>query len=349
MKEFKFRETEADKCIYIGTVRDCVVYLALFVDDGLIAAKESKVIEIVIKHLRCAFNVTIGDASMFVGMQIERRREEKSLSIHQSAYVKRIVEKFGMGNAKSVGVPLDPHGVLYPVNESEEIERKVPYREAVGSLMFLAVVSRPDLAYAVNSVSKFLNNHGESHWRAVKRIFAYLKGTSGYGIKYQRSETASDLVGFSDADYAGDLETRRSTTGYIFQLAGGPITWASQRQKLVTLSTTESEYVAASAASREAIWLRKLLSDIGYLSRETTTIFVDNQSAIKLVKNPEFHKRTKHIDIRYHYIREKVEAKDIMIKYVPSEQQKADMFTKALPKERFRMLCESMNVENVSE
>lgn len=210
-----------------------------------------------------------------------------------------------MGNARSVRVPLDPHGVLYPVDEGEEIARKVPYREAVGSLTFLAVVSRPDLAYAVNSVSKFLNNHSKSHWHAVKRIFAYLKGTSGYGVKYQGSENASDLVGFSDTDYAGDLETWRSTTGYIFQLAGGPITWASQRQKLVTLSTTESEYVAASVASREAIWLRKFLSDIGYLSRKTTTVFVDNQSAIKLVKNPEFHKRTKHIDIRYHYIRQK--------------------------------------------
>ncbi|XP_046602591.1 secreted RxLR effector protein 161-like [Neodiprion lecontei] len=247
-----------------------------------------------------------------------------------------------MSDAKCLSVPADPHVVLNPIIAGEEKAEKVPFREVVGSLIFLAIVSRPDIAYAVNSVSRFLNNHSDEHWRAVKRILAYLSGTIGYGIEFCGS--GSELVDYSDADYAEDAETRRSTTGYVFQLAGGPITWASQRQKLVTLSTTEAEYVVASVTSREAIWLRKLLLDIEYPCADATVIFVDNQSAIRLVRNPEFHKRTKHIDIRYHYIREKVVEKILKIEYVQTKQQKGDIFTKAQPRERFCMLRESIGM-----
>jgi transposase InsO family protein len=344
LHEFCFKETEADQCIFVGNVGNESVYLALFVDDGLIAAKSLDTLDIMLGRLSETFKITIGDTSMFVGMQIKRDRAKQKLFIHQSAYAKRIVSKFKMSEAKKASVPIDPNVVLYPVLENDKKVENVPYREAVGSLMFLAVVSRPDIAFAVNTVSKFLNNHNDEHWRAVKRIISYVSGTIEYGIEYFCSEKACELIGYSDADYANDIETRRSTTGYLFELANGPVTWCSQRQKLVTLSTTESEYVAASVASREAIWLRKLLKDIRPQCEKATVIFVDNQSAIKLVKNPEFHKRTKHIDVRYHYIREKVNAKEIKVEYVPSELQKADIFTKALTKEKFKRLCSSMNV-----
>ena len=344
LKEFRFKETDADKCIFVGHVGQSTVYLALYVDDGLIAAESREILEFVLEHLRKAFKITIGDASLFVGMQIERDRVRKLTFVHQSAYARRVLEKFGMIDAKSMSVPSDPNVILNPVLEKDKVAVKVPYREAVGSLMFLAIVSRPDIAFAVNSVSKFLNNPSYDHWRAVKRILAYVSRTLEYGIEFRGGGSVLELIGYSDADYAGDVETRRSTTGYIFELAGGPVTWASQRQKLVTLSTTESEYVAASVTSREAIWLRKLLSDIECPCADATTIYVDNQSAIRLVKNPEFHKRTKHIDIRYHYIREKVDADELHVEYLCAEEQKADIFTKALSKERFCMLRESIGV-----
>lgn len=215
--------------------------------------------------------------------------------------------------------------------------------------VLLAAVSRPDIAFAVNSVSKFLNNHSVEHWHAVKRIFAYLKGTISYGIEYKSGGSEAELIGFSDADYASDIETRRSTTGYIFYIANGPVSWSSQRQKMVVLSTTEAEYVAAATATKEAMWLRKLLNDISHSCEKETTIYVDNQSAIRLVKNPEFHKRTKHIDIRYHYIREKYENKDIVVKYIPTELQRADILTKTLPRDRFRKLCEIINVASIQQ
>jgi hypothetical protein len=239
LHEFCFKETEADQCIFVGNVGNESVYLALFVDDGLIAAKSLDTLDIMLGRLNETFKITIGDTSMFVGMQIKRDRAKQKLFIHQSAYAKRIVSKFKMSEAKKASVPIDPNVVLYPVLENDKKVENVPYREAVGSLMFLAVVSRPDIAFAVNTVSKFLNNHNDEHWRAVKRIISDVSGTIEYGIEYFCSEKACELIGYSDADYANDIETRRSTTGYLFELANGPVTWCSQRQKLVTLSTTE--------------------------------------------------------------------------------------------------------------
>ena len=283
-------------------VKEVPIYLALFVDDGLIATKSKQAIEVVLEHLRSEFKIT---SRNHVGMQIERNHEEKSIFIHQSMYVKSVIKRFGMVDAKIGSMPAEPHTALCPLSEGEKEVGNVPYCEAVGALMFVAIVSRPDIAYAVNSVTKFLNKHGQIHWRAVKRIIAYLKGTSEFGIEFRDGGSKLRVIGYSDEDYASDIETRKSTTGYLLELAGGSVTWSSQRQRIVTLSTTESEYVAAAAAAKEAIWLRKLMRDIGCLSAGATVINVDNQSAIKLVKNPEYHKRTKHIDIRYHYIRKK--------------------------------------------
>lgn len=157
-----------------------------------------------------------------------------------------------MRDAKPVSVPIVSHATLYPAENDDKMSN-VPHREAVGSLVFLAAVSRSDIAYLVNSVSKFLNNHTVEHWRAVKRIFAFVKGTIDYILKYKSGNSESELIGFSDADYANDIETRRSSTGYIFCIANGSVSWSSQTRKLVVLSTTESEYVAAATATKEAM------------------------------------------------------------------------------------------------
>ena len=265
LNRFNLRKTNADKRVYVGTYGDCKVYLALFVDDGIIAAKSTDVIEKIISGLSKEFEITIGDCSCFVGMQISRDRETRSMFVHQEAYAKKVIERFGVIRAKGVSVPADSHTILYPV-DSEDTERQaVPYREAVGSLMFLAVVTRPDIAYAVNLVSNFLNEHKDSHWQAVKRIIAYLIDTANMRIEFRTSGSGIELAGYSDADFASDIATRRWTTGYAFCIGNGIVTWSSQRQKLVSLSTTESEYIAASTAAKETIWLRAWLSEQGYL------------------------------------------------------------------------------------
>lgn len=233
-----------------------------------------------------------------------------------------------------------PHVILEKTTDGNELY-DVPYREAVGSLLFVASVSRPDIAYAVGVVSRYLEKHGKPHWQAVKR---YLKGTKSLGIMYSNSGSGLNLVGFSNSDYAGDKDTRRSTTGYLFELANGPITWCSKRQSTVSLSTTEAEFIVASEAVQEAVWLRELLSDVGLQCKEPSILYVDNQSAIRLVKNPEFHRRTKHIEVRHHFIREKYERGEIGIEYVHTNDQKADLLTKPMTRCKFRGLCEGMSL-----
>ena len=230
LQKFSLRETESDKCIFRGSVNGSEVFLALFVDDGLIAAESSQVLESVIKSLEKEFEITIGNGEIFVGIQIERDRVNKTLFLHQEAYTKKILSRFKMSESKTVSTPADPNVKLMP-NENDTIEsHNIPFREAVGSLMFLAVVTRPDIAFAVNSVSKYLSDHNDSHWQAVNRIFRYLVGTTKLGILYTSGGSMLELVGFSDSDFASDPETRRSTTGYAFCKMNGIISWVSQRQ-----------------------------------------------------------------------------------------------------------------------
>lgn len=234
-----------------------------------------------------------------------------------------------MSEANPCTTPVDNNVIL--IKNVDENTINFPYREAVGALMFLSIVSRPDISYALNIVSRYLNNPGKDHVYAVKRIIRYLLQTKDICISYNSN---SELIGYSDSDFGLDIDTRKSNTGYIFMLNGGPITWASKRQNTVSLSTTESEYMAASEAAKEMLWLRQLLLDINE-PQLMITLCIDNQSAIKLIHNPVYHKRTKHIDVKYNFIREKVEQNVNKIKYVQSMYQLADFLTKALPPGKF--------------
>lgn len=344
IKKFDFKQSESDKCVYFGDFEGRKIYLALYVDDGLVLVDCTIVIDHFFTELRNTFEVTESDVNSFVGIEIKRNRIERMIYIHQSSYVKRLLKRFNLCEAKSVSVPCDPHVILKtPQNEWEKTD-KIPYREAVGCLLFLAMISRPDISYAVGLVSRFCNGFDSNHWNVIKRIFRYLIITEDYGILYRGYHT-SDIKGFSDADYAGDMETRRTTTGYLFQLAGGAITWTSKRQAIVSFSTTEAKYIAASIAIKECIWLGRILAEIEFRHDEKLiTLHVDNQSAIRLIKNPEHHSRTKHIDVRFHFIREKYENHIIEVICVSSYDQLADIFTKSIARERFEFLRSKIGV-----
>jgi hypothetical protein len=180
------------------------------------------------------------------------------------------------------------------------------------------VMTRPDISFAVGQVARFCSKPGMAHWEAVKRIISYLSGTLQYGIRFSGSYN-QELTGFSDSDFASDKDTRRSTSGLLFLRHGGPIAWRSKRQSCVTLSTTEAEYVAASEATREAVWLKRLLNEIEHVEKKAITLNCDNQSTIRLVWNPEFHQRTKHIETKYHFIRERQEEEEIKIIYIDTQ------------------------------
>ena len=178
---------------------------------------------------------------------------------------------------------------------------RVSYASVVGSLMYAMVCTRPDLAHAVSVVSRFMGQPGREHWQAVKRIFRYLRGTSDVGVIYV-GDTQCLVTGYSDSDYAGDVDTRRSMTGYVFTLGGSVVSWKATLQPTVTLSTTEAEYMALTEAAKEGIWLKGLVSDLG-LHHDQATVYCDSLSAICLAKDQVHHERTKHIDVRYHFLR----------------------------------------------
>lgn len=208
----------------------------------------------------------------------------------------------------------------------------------VGSLLYAAMVTRPDIAYAVQVLGRHMQASNKEHFAAGKRILRYLKGTKDLGLKYGPIEGEFEIVGYADSDWASDKDTRRSVTAYVYTLGGAAISWSSRLQPTVALSSSESEYMAVSAATQEAIHLRRLMESLGFKQDEPTILFCDNQGAVAMTENPVMHKRSKHIDIRYHFVRDVVARGDIKLAYIPTEFQPADLLTKALPRARVQHL-----------
>ena len=206
--------------------------------------------------------------------------------------------------------------------------------------------TRPDISVAVNILSQFMAGPSEQHWVGVKRILRYLRGTVGYGLCFSGTD-GDELIGFSDSDWAGDLDTRRSTSGYVFKIGSAVVNWCSKRQLTVARSSTEAEYVALSAAAQESIWLRRLLCDFGFGKMLPTTLYEDNNGAIELSKNPKFHNRTKHIDVAYHFTRERVASNELSVVYCHTDEMVADVMTKGLGRIKFERFRGMMGVQRV--
>ncbi|KAL2237275.1 UNVERIFIED_CONTAM: Retrovirus-related Pol polyprotein from transposon TNT 1-94 [Sesamum indicum] len=248
----------------------------------------------------------LGDAKRILGMNIVRH--ESFILLNQKSYILSILKRFSMEKSKPTSVPLAAHFQLSK-NQSphSDIEKakmeKVPYSNVIGSIMFLMICTRPDIAYAISCLSRYMSNPGPPHWEALKWLLKYLHGSENIGIRFSKRSENTQLVGFVDSNYANDRDSRKSTTSYIFTFCGSCISWKSQLQHIVALSTTEAEYIATTEAFKEAIWLDGLIKEIGF-SNNKLTVYSDSQSSIQLCKNPVFHDRTKHIDVRYHFIRD---------------------------------------------
>ncbi|KAK8926175.1 hypothetical protein KSP39_PZI018367 [Platanthera zijinensis] len=245
-----------------------------------------------------------------------------------------------MTESKAVSTPLGQQFRLSSQqcpNSEEERQKmlRVPYASVIGCLMYAMICTRPDIAQVVSVVSRYMGNLGRKHWEAVKWILRYLKGTPDVGLLFRRSKDVGALEGFVDSDYAGDLDRRRSTSGYNFLLGGGPISWKVTLQDIVALSTTEAEYIAVVEAAKEAIWLKGLTKELR-ITQEAVKVHCDSQSAICLAKDPVYHARTKHIDVRYHKLREFVGSGDIFLLKVPTEDNVADILTKPVTGVKFK-------------
>ena len=247
-------------------------------------------------------------------------------------------------NCKPISTPLEFGKRFEKLSEEETAVDIQKYQMIIGCLTYAATATRPDIAASVGILSQFISKPGKQHWEGIKRILRYLKGTVDYGLLYSCHEGSAMLKGYSDADWAGDPNTRRSTPGYTFQIYGNLISWQSKRQATVAKLSSEAEYIALSIAGQEAIWLRRLITDLGIKLKEPTILFEDNQSAIELSKNPKYHNRTKQIDVSYHFIREQVTAKTLCINYCCTEEMLADVMTKGLPRPTFKKFRDKLGI-----
>lgn len=347
LRSYGLVASEADPCVFISRKEEKVIILAIYIDDGLLAVSDESCMNDFMDRMCEEFQFTIKD--FFLGIEIVTNGNG-TIQMHQEGYAKRILMKFGMDECNPVSIPMDPHQIATTFDHPQEVKQagNVPYRELIGSLMYLATNSRPDIAYALSYASQHIENPSMMHWNALKRILRYLKGTLSFGIQFSRNFDVRLNV-FSDADYAGDIKTRRSHTGFVLMLGSTPISWCSQKQKTVALSSTESEYIAASESVKELIWVQRLFNEIFSSVDGIPCLLCDNQSSIKLIKNPEFHKRTKHIDVKYHFIREKFSNEFFDLQYVSTENQIADILTKPLAKDKFIRFRSLMGIVQLNQ
>jgi hypothetical protein len=281
----------------------------------------------------------LGLMHYFLGLEVWQRDGE--IFLGQGKYTVEILKRFRMQDCRPMSTPMVTNWKKIDASKQEAVDPTL-YRQLIGSLMYL-VNTRPDICFAVNTLSQFMVEPRRAHWTTAKHILRYLRGTIEYGLRYAQGDGVK-LVGYTDADWAGNAVDRKSTSGCCFSLGSGVVSWFSRKQKSVALSSAEAEYMAASMAACEAIWLRKLLVALFGQELEPTIIHCDNQSGIKLSENPVFHDRSKHIDIRYHFIRDCVQRGAVQLQYVPTDEQVADILTKALMKGKFVYFRDKMGI-----
>ena len=347
-----FHCVEVDSSIYVFTRESVRIIMPVFVDDITLASNSLDAIQSVVKELQSHFRLRdLGPTSYLLGIHITRDRPNRTLSLSQCQYILDVLERFSMSDCKPVLTPMEPglrlSSSMSPNSPQEVLAMKgVPYVSAVGALLYLATATRPDIAYTVSTLCRFNSNPGMEHWKAVKHLMRYIKGTVDMKLTYSPSPSRSDepFVSYTDADHGGDSDTARSTSGYLLCIGTGAVSWSSKLQSIVALSTTEAEFVAAVEAGKEMVWMRHLLGELGYKVKQPSVFRIDNQSALTVAKNPEHHGRMKHLDMRYFWLRRAVSKGILTPVYVATEEQAADALTKALRPQLLHKCCSLMGL-----
>jgi hypothetical protein len=341
-KANNFTKCPHEHAMYVKIKNGDILIVCIYVDDLILTGNNPNMFEEFKKTMIKEFEMSdIGLMSYYLGIEV--RQKEDGIFISQQRYAKEMLKKFKMDGCKPISTPVECGLKLSKFDGAEKVDA-TNFKSLVGSLRYLTC-TRPDILYATGIISRHMENPTITHLKAAKRILRYIKGTTDLGLWFS-SDKDYKLVGYSDSDWAGDGDDRKSTTGFVFFMGNTSFTWMSKKQPIVALSTCEAEYVAATSCVCHAVWLRNLLKELGMSQKEPTTIFVDNKSSIALAKNPVFHDRSKHIDTRYHYIRECIERKDVQVEYVKSQDQVADIFTKPLKHEDFIKLRGLLGMTN---
>eukprot|EP00253_Pinus_taeda_P010139 PITA_10139 len=285
----------------------------------------------------------LGELTYFLGLQIQQN--EGDIFLSQTKYLKQILKKYGMEDSKPVCNPMVTGCSLTAIDESTAVHQPT-YRSMIGSLLYLTG-TRPDIMHAVGIVGRFHANPKETHLQAIKRIFKYLQGTKNYGLWYPR-DTDLTLHAYTDADWAGSVDDRKSTSGGAFFMGSRVVSWFSKKQSLIALSTAEAEYVVVASCYTQLLWMMQTLQDFQITCTTPISILCDNTSAINISKNPFMHSKTKHIPIKYQFLREQVLEQKVKLEYVPSKEQVVDILTKPLPRETFEYLRHNLGVVDAS-
>jgi len=346
--EHGYYTSKADSQVRSKVVNGELTLTTTWTDDVL-GASTTPAGEVEAKEeLRSSYEIKdLGEAKYILGMKIERT-DDGSIKLSQHAYSEHVLECFGMAEAKSYSTPLPP-GIMLSIKDSPETQdeademKGVLYHEAIGSLMWLQVATCPDLSYTVNLLSRFAHNPGQAHWNALKHALSYVKGTLDYSIIYFRNSSLHPF-GYVDSDYAGDVDGRKSMEGHMFFVGGGLVLWASKCQETVALSTVEAEYMAFTQATQQALWLTKFMEEIHMPQQTPICIFGDNTGAIANTQNDKNHRRTKHINVKHHFVKEKVVMQSVEFNYVSSSENLADILTKPLAKEAVVRCCVGIGI-----
>eukprot|EP00253_Pinus_taeda_P004625 PITA_04625 len=326
-----FDKCDGEPTLYIKENNGKIIIVVLYVDDLIFTSNDASLIADFKAVMKSEFEMTdLGFLRYFLGIEVDQ--SENGVFISQDKYVEAVLKRFNMQNSKAAVTPTVVGLKLTKEDSTKDFNPKL-YKSIVGSLMYLTA-TRPDIMRAVSLISRFMERPKETHWQATKRILRYVNGTKGFGILYSSSESFM-LTGYMDSDWAGSVDDRKSTSGYVFHMGSGAISWASKKKPVVALSTAEAEYVAATTTACQEVWLRRVLRDLCHEQENGTTIYCDNSSAIALSKNSVFHKKTKHIDTKFHFIHELVNNGEIVLQHCRTEDQLADILKKPSPKKIF--------------
>ena len=347
--KFGFSRLISDPCVYIKRDGDKISIITVWVDDLLLFASNDELMATIKNYIKSEWEATdIGEPNKIVGIEITIN--ENSISISQQKYIENILRQEHMNGANPVGTPLDLNVQIEPNPDGNQGSRSNSYARLLGELQWVANVTRPDIAYAINKLATYTANPSLQHVSILKRILRYLAGTKNLGITYSENPDHDQLStltfhGYADAAF-GNSDDLKSTSGYVFLASGGAITWRSKKQTTRALSSTEAEYVALSEAGRELCWLRSLYSELGFPQKLPTILRGDNNGSIAMVNNPQFHQRSKHIDIQYHWIRDEIIKETINLESCRDPDQTADILTKALPKPKHHKHLYDMGLNN---
>jgi hypothetical protein len=348
LAKLNFHPIFAEQGIFRNT--DTAIFLIVYVDDVLVIGSNQEEIKRLKQDLAKLLELSdLGEASYFLGMEIIRNRPSRELWLKQAKYIQNMLTKYEKNKLNPISTPADPGAKLTKHEGQASKEDITLFQQYIGSLIYLTTHTRPDIAFAVYNCARHMSNPSKQHFTAANRIFKYLNHTPSHGLYFKATQSAPVVLGYTDADWGGDIMTRRSTTGYLFTFNNTPISWASKLQKTTALSSCEAEYMALKEAIKEYLYLISIYRQLGIdslLNTETKKfyLFSDSQPAIALANNPEHHAKTKHIDIQYHFVREKIQEGFLDLSYIPTKEQLADILTKALNAPTFNTIFSNLKL-----